>query len=176
MKPFQKSGGISSLAVILTLVAGLVSTQALASEVYSWTDENGVVNYSDRPPQGQQALTIDVPEADRPGNSDAYPSPETQKPAPPDAVVETVSDGETPEPKTAAQARREKRVKNREDRNEAQAEIDGMCQKHRQRLTQMEPARRVFYTNEAGESIRMDDDLRMGLIGESKAYIDEHCD
>jgi len=51
-----------------------------------------------------------------------------------------------------------------------------MCQKHRKRLTQMEPARRVFYTNEQGESVRMDDDLRMDLIEEDRSYINENCD
>ena len=64
----------------------------------------------------------------------------------------------------------------RKERAEAQAEMEIMCQKHSKRLTQMEPARRVFYTNEQGESVRMDDDLRTKLIEEDKSYISENCD
>jgi hypothetical protein len=66
--------------------------------------------------------------------------------------------------------------KEREERREAQAEADRMCALHRQRLEQMEPARRVFYTDEAGESVRMDDDRRMGLIEESKEFIAKNCE
>jgi hypothetical protein len=40
----------------------------------------------------------------------------------------------------------------------------------------MEPARRVFYTNEQGESVRMDDDERMALIEESRAFLAENCE
>jgi hypothetical protein len=46
---------------------------------------------------------------------------------------------------------------------------------HRQRLEQLEPARRVFYTDETGESVRMDDDQRLALIEESRAFLDENC-
>jgi hypothetical protein len=50
-----------------------------------------------------------------------------------------------------------------------------MCTRHRQRLEQMEPARRVLYTDDSGESVRMDDDMRMGLINESKEFISKNC-
>jgi hypothetical protein len=39
----------------------------------------------------------------------------------------------------------------------------------------MEPARRVFYTDDQGESVRMDDDQRMALIDESKAFLAKNC-
>ena len=64
----------------------------------------------------------------------------------------------------------------RKERREAQAEIDLMCQKHSKRVEQIEPYRRVYYTNEQGERERMDDNLRVELVDESKAYIAENCD
>jgi len=60
-------------------------------------------------------------------------------------------------------------------RKEAEAVTKELCAKHQQRLTQMEPARRVFYTNEKGESVRMDDNQRMELIKEDKEFIAKNC-
>ena len=74
-----------------------------------------------------------------------------------------------------ADQRREQMTTDREKKRETREELERMCAKHRQRLTQMEPARRVFYTDENGQSVRMDDDLRISLIEEDKAFIAENC-
>ena len=176
MKQFQKAYIANLLTVILFLSAGIVSAQALATEIYSWTDKDGIVHFGDKPPEGQQAEYINVPEAYRPGTTDAYPPAETQEVDSSDPDASVIPGEEAPVPLTAAQARRDKMAKDREERRETQAEIDLMCQKHRQRLTQVEPARRVFYTNEQGESVRMDDDVRINLVEESRAYISKNCD
>jgi hypothetical protein len=39
----------------------------------------------------------------------------------------------------------------------------------------MEPARRVYYKDENGQEVRMDDNQRMSLIEESRNYIAENC-
>ena len=71
--------------------------------------------------------------------------------------------------------KREAMAKNRSQRREQQAETERLCALHRQRLEQMEPARRVFFTDDSGEQVRMDDDQRMALIDESRAYVDSNC-
>ena len=53
--------------LLLALATGLVTTHSLAGEIYKWTDENGLVHFGDRPPQGQQAQSINTPEAAWPG-------------------------------------------------------------------------------------------------------------
>ncbi len=176
MKQFNNHRCTHIPTVLLTLVTGLVSANALAGEIYKWTDENGLVHFGDRPPQGQQAQSISTPEAAPPDDDETESAPEAQEAAPADASIDTAAGEEEPVPLTAAQARREKMAIERKERSEAQAEMELMCQKHRKRLTQMEPARRVFYTNEQGESVRMDDDLRMELIKEDRSYINENCD
>jgi hypothetical protein len=99
--------------------------------------------------------------------------PGTLEPAKP-ASEEQAEPGETPQ--SAAQQRRERMTQEREERREAREETEQMCARHRSRLEQMEPARRVFVTNEDGESERLDDDQRMALINESKEFIAKNCE
>lgn len=157
------------------LLTGLLGTAALlaggslaAAEVYTWTDENGVLHYSDTPRTDGPAETIEAEEAYRPGSADAYPAPA----APPETQAGTES---AEPPQSAADARREELAKRREERREAQAETDRLCAQHRQRVARMEPSRRVFYTDESGETVRMDDEERVALVAESKAFIDKNC-
>ena len=160
---------------LLVLVAGLACawiSSAAATEVYTWTDKDGIVHFSDSPLNDGASQKIEVEGEHRPGTTDAYPSSEG-----PAANAAVSSQGEEEEsPQSAAQKRREKIAKDREERREAKAETDQMCARHRQRLTQMEPARRVFYTDEKGESVRMDDDRRMELIKEDKDFIAKNCE
>jgi hypothetical protein len=158
------------LGLLLSLAA-VFSAGLAASEVYTWTDESGTVHYSDTPRQDGEMQALEVEEIYRPGSADAYTAP----PAPPDAAAGTAPPAAEDTPQSAAQKRRESLARERSERREAQAEIDRMCALHRQRLEQMEPARRVFYTDAQGESVRMDDDKRMALIDESKAYLAENC-
>ena len=152
---------------LLVLVAGFACawiSSAAATEVYTWTDKDGIVHYSDSPLNDGASQKIEVEGA----------NPSSEGPAANTAVSSPGGDEESPQ--SAAQQRREQIVESREERKEAKAEIDQMCAKHRQRLTQVEPARRVFYTDEKGESVRMDDDRRMELIKEDKDFIAKNCE
>jgi hypothetical protein len=141
---------------------------ASATEVYTWKDENGVVHYSDSPRASGQMEALEVEEIYRPGSTDAYA-------APADSTASVPAAGTEPDTASAAQQRREEIAKGRTERRAEQAETEQLCARHRQRLEQMEPARRVMYTDEQGESVRMDDDQRMALIDESKAFLRKNC-
>jgi len=39
----------------------------------------------------------------------------------------------------------------------------------------MEPSRRVFYTDESGQTVRMDDEERVSLVKEDKEFIAKNC-
>lgn len=171
------------------LLTGFLGTAALlaggalaAAEVYTWTDENGVLHYSDTPRTDGPMETIEAEEAYRPGSADAYPAPAASEEvqaaseetrAAPEITQAATESAEAPQ--SAADARREELASQREERREAKAETDRLCAQHRQRVEQMEPSRRVFTTDEGGEPVRMDDEERVALVEESKAFIDKNC-
>jgi hypothetical protein len=148
---------------ILVLLGLLATPFATAGEAYMWTDENGVVHYSDSPRPDGQSQTVEVEDIYKPGTVSELAAPEAGAEA-----TETVSD--------RIQQEREQRRKDRAERQQAQEEIDKLCALHRDRLARVEPARRVMYTNEDGEMIRMDDDERLELVAESEKFIAENCD
>ena len=164
-------------ALLLIAGSGIISGNVVAGEIYSWTDKNGVVHYGDRPPEGQKTEIIVVPEAPPPGSAGAYPSPDNTRPGSDSSAADATSTpGEQDTaPLSLADQRREQIATNREEKREAREETERMCAKHRQRLTQIEPSRRVFYTDEKGQSVRMDDELRISLVEEDKAFIAENC-
>jgi len=153
---------------LLCLLAGLIGSTGLpvafATDVFTWTDEDGVVHYSDLPPEDVNSEQIDVPGLYKPGTVETTTG----------ATADQAEPGATPQ--SAAQQTRERIMEDRQERRTAREEIEQLCARHRTRLAQMEPARRVFFTNEAGESVRMDDDQRMGLIEESKEFIAKNCE
>jgi hypothetical protein len=158
---FSKQGSSERRSVIpLILATGFAFAwinSAAATEVYTWTDESGIVHYSDVPIDPQETQTITVDDANAPGMASTAPPVQEAQPS-------------------VAQQRREQFEVDRKIRKEAQAIIDQLCAEHLKRLTKMEPARRIFYTDDKGEFIRLDDDQRMGLIEESKNYISKNCE
>jgi len=159
----------SKWILLLGLLGSSWTAPAFGTEVYSWTDENGVVHFSDSPDPSRDMEIIEVEEIYSPGTTGAYSSPDQA-----DTLPAADAPGEAPV--SPAQQKREEMALERAEREELQAQADRLCALHRQRLEQMEPARRVFYTNEQGESIRMDDDQRVGLIDESRAFLAENCE
>jgi len=156
---------------LIVLLAVAWSSAATMAQVYTWTDADGTVHYSDTPRADGQMETVEVEEIYRPGSVAGPAAP---------AEVPTETSGAAPEaetevPLSAAEQRRQEIANERSERREQQAEAERLCGLHRQRLEQMEPARRVFYTDDQGESVRMDDDQRMALIDESKAFLAKNC-
>jgi len=174
-QPQRNDSTPKHLAVCRTLLFTLIAVScqaAVAAEVYTWTDADGVVHFSDAPPESGKSATIQVDEIYRPGSADAYSKAHD---APTDTAA-TTGEAASEEPvKSVAQQRREQILRDRTERQQEAAEAERLCALHRQRLEQMEPARRVFYTDEQGESVRMDDDRRMALIDESKQYLASNC-
>lgn len=159
------------------LVTGAAYAQG--SEIYTWKDKNGVVHYSDTAPDDPKAKSMEAPEAYLPGSADAYPDrPAAELPGADKAVSGQASSGagaENEEISYAEQKRREI-ARNREERRAAQAERDRKCAAAREQVAALEPHRRVFFTNDQGETERMDDEVRVGKVEEAKAEIAKYCD
>ncbi len=175
MKTYLIICNTAFLKLFLILIAGLISADVLASEVYSWTDKDGVIHFGDTAPAGQAVQVIDLPESRQADPADSTPAVDATRESTRDVEEGTVLP-QAAEPLTAGQEKRKEMAENREEHRKAQAEAALLCQKHRRRLVQMEPSRRVFYTDEAGETVRMDDDERMGMIEEDKAFIADNCE
>ena len=136
-----------------------------ATEVYRWTDENGVVHFVDTPPADGPAEKMTIEGAYKPGSESAYPLQSN--------TGDEAADSNTPP--SLADQRREQLASKRKKQQEQLAEREQLCAQHRQRLQQVEPVRRVLYTDENGETVRLDDNKRMELVEESKNYIARNC-
>lgn len=142
-------------------LASIGSIFGQSRQMYSWTDEDGVVHFSDQMPEGQDIKVIDIPEpAQEPASSPYQPV---------DAAADAAA-----EP-SAAQIRREELAKSRQKRAEEQALNDAECAAKRAEVERLEPHRRVFFTNEKGETERMDDVVRTERVAEAKAFIRDNC-
>ena len=148
-----------SKRMFFALFLGLfLAAQAEAQEktMYSWTDENGVVHFTDVRPPGQQVQEQLIPMDEPP----SAPSPYSQS--------------ATTEPTLGEQKRVELAQKHQEyEADKAMTSVE--CAAWKAELDRLEPNRRVFFTNEQGETERMDDVERTNRVAELKAQIARNC-
>ena len=150
--------------VILTATFVLPATDAVAKdEIYRWVDENGVVHFGSRAPAQTDAKQISIRQ-NRDGNT--QPSSE---PAPAD-----ISQQEEPQV-SYAQRRRDERAKKRIEAAEKDKLTAAECESNRKIIAELEPATRVMVQQEDGSVIRMDDNDRLEMLAEAKAYVTENC-
>ena len=154
-------------AILATLVMA-TNVYAQSSGIYTWTDENGTVHFSDMQPENRAAQRIEI--SARAG----FVKPPNGTLDPEDDSATTQEQDEEPV-LTPAQQRRKEMEEAREARQIEQAEAQRWCDRHRKRLIEMEPARRVYTYDENGQQVRMDDDRRIALIEESRSYLSENC-
>lgn len=141
------------------LLPGLLlatSVQPQEQNMYTWTDENGVVHFSDMQPQGQQAQERQVPRNPSPGDASPYASP-----------------GETGP--SYADQKRQQIAASKQATRQQQAANSARCSSWKAELNRLEPNRRVFFTNENGETERMDDVERTNRVADLKARIAQNC-
>lgn len=158
-----------SLLFSLALLAAALVAHAQGKQIYTWTDENGVVHYVDTPPDNPNAVRVDAPEAYRPGSVDTPATEVASGEVPAEAV-----EGE--EPASYADQKRQEMAARSAERRAQQAERDAKCSQARQQLQTIEPHRRVYFTNEDGEVERLDDEVRVQRVEDLKALIAENCE
>jgi hypothetical protein len=151
-----------SKRMFFALFLGLfLAAQAEAQEktMYRWTDENGVVHFTDVRPQEQQGQQV---------QEQVIPTDE------PPAAPSPYSQSATTEPTLGEQRRAEITQKHQEyEVNEAMTSAE--CAAWQAEVDRLEPNRRVFFTNEQGETERMDDVERANRVAELKAQIARNC-
>ena len=158
MKPEPRT-----IFALLAIVVAVAASEAPAKELYRWTDENGVVHFSDKKPPGNQAYEAQVvaDEAPVPVQADASPATEAE------AEAEALHN--------VAQQRREEIAQRKQEARQQEAERSAQCAAWQAEVDRLEPSRRVYYTNEAGETERMDDVQRVETVARLKEQIAAHC-
>lgn len=144
------------------IVSALLFAAALNAEVYRWTDENGVTHFSQTPPpSGDEAVVEDLP-ANAEGAGIDFDSGQ--------AAVADGTDGLS----AAEQVRQD--IANKSDRRRAEiAALRAQCNETRSRLARLEPNRRVYYTNDEGETVRMDDEARAAEVQQLHDFLAQNC-
>jgi hypothetical protein len=128
----------------------LLSTSALAGQIYKWVDAQGVTHFDAQPPAGQQSTPI-----------------ETKAPTAP-AVTPKSSAPSTDDKQKAADA------KVRQEVTEVQERTDEFCDQARSNLAQLTNNPRVRQEVD-GELRRLTEEERQAKISETKATLTETC-
>jgi hypothetical protein len=151
--------GTRILVISAALAACLatVGAEAQTREMYQYTDENGTVVFTDKKPANVDAQKHTIPAESPPQGDNPY--------------ADLVEQNEP----TAAQQRREAITSDRKQRREEQAQLEAQCAAWQADVDRLEPHRRQFYTDESGETVRMDDEERVKLVAELKQKIADNC-
>lgn len=131
--------------------------QAQNGKMYSYVDENGTVVFTDKKPVDRDVSAQAVPAGPPPTGGNPYAQPSEDPPS------------------SAAQQQREAIAQKSEQSRMAQAEAQAQCAAWQEEVDRLEPHRRVFYTDENGETVRMDDVERTNRVAELKAQIAASC-
>jgi len=151
---------IITMTAVLAAAIFSLPVEAQSTKMYSYTDENGTVVFTDKKPENRDVASQAIPPGPPPQGGNPYAQPE-----PGDAV----------DAPSAAQARRNEIAQNRQQSREAQAQREAQCDALAKEVARLEPNRRVFYTNDAGETVRMDDVERVNKVAQLKQQIAANC-
>ena len=144
---------------VFVLLAGLFvfSSNAQEKTMYSYTDENGTVVFTDKKPVGKDVQQQAIPDGPPPQGDNPY------------AQTEAASEVST------AQQKREEIARSKQEARETQALQESQCAAWQAEVDRLEPTRRVFYEDENGETVRMDDVERVNRVAELKDKIASDC-
>ena len=143
--------------VFIVTVISLSSASAQSTQMYSYTDENGTVVFTDKKPEDRNVAPQSIPSGPQPQGGNPY--------------AEALTESQP----SAAQERREEIVQGRQQARDDQAQREAQCAEWQAEVDRLEPHRRVFYTDENGETVRMDDVERVNRVAELKRQIAADC-
>jgi len=148
---------VGTLIVALLAMNPWADTGAQDKTMYSYTDEDGTVVFTDKAPGDRKVESQPIPPGP-PKQADDNPYADAAAPA------------------SAAQQRREEIAQSRRASAEEQKALEAQCAAWRSEKEKIEPHRRQFYTDkETGEVVRMDDVERAERVAELKELIETNC-
>ncbi|MGH8533521.1 MAG: DUF4124 domain-containing protein [Gammaproteobacteria bacterium] len=140
----------------MTLGVALTSPGLLA-EMYKWVDDQGQVQYSQSPPPGRPAQTIEPP-------------PKVDSKAARDKLKQQLQDFEVRGDKRQEQAEADQKTKEQADERKA------ACESARERLTRLESNPRILRVDKDESRTRLTEGERQTAIAEARKKIEEHCE
>lgn len=146
-------------AAVLAACFAAFSVAAQSKEMYQYTDENGTVVFTDQRPEGQEVEAQSIPAGPPLQGDDPY--------AEAAAATQTGS--------SVAEQRREDIAEHNQEARAKKAQNDAQCAAWQSEVDRLEPNRRVFFTNDKGETERMDDVERVNKVAALKQQIAANC-
>ena len=151
--------------VVLSAALILTATDSVAEdEIYRWVDEDGVVHFGDQPASHSNSEAVKL-NNDPSGIAPASSAPAATNSAQPEE-----------KPLTAAQQQRADRAEQRKEAAAKKEAIAAGCEQRHKLVSQLEPSTRVIVQYEDGTVGRLDDNERLEMLNEAKAYIADNCD
>ncbi len=130
----------------------ILGTTAMAGQVYTWVDKQGVTHFSEQPPKDQPSTPLSTANrAPRPAAQERTPAPQTD------------------DPKQEAINRKVKR-----DVAAQQAKLKEFCETVRTNLAQLENNPRLRVETD-GQMRRLNEEERQARITEAKQAIEHSC-
>jgi len=145
----------TSTCLLCIAIASTSVVCAQEKQMYKWTDENGVVHFSEMAPEGMDVQPQGLPGDTAPAAASPYPEA-----------------GAGP---SAAQQRREEIARHSEQARVERANLERQCAAWQAEVERLEPSRNVYQTNARGETERMDDVVRTNRVAELKGQIAKNC-
>lgn len=145
------------VAALATGILGFALACSALAQIYRWTDEDGKVHFSDKPPRDREAE--DISDKARSVNIDSS-GEERDK-------LNRLFAPEAPEEK---QARREREAQQKAEQQEHQAR----CQNARQELRFFEEER-FYWVDDEGNSENASEAERQEVVAHIREAIQRHC-
>ncbi|KAA0690457.1 DUF4124 domain-containing protein [Halopseudomonas laoshanensis] len=140
---------------LVALTFGLLSSVAVAEQMYRWVDDQGVPQFGQQPPEGKSYQRVDITASPPPGGALREPAPLPSRDANPEE-----------DQQSEIQAKADKA---------AEAKRLEQCTQLQANLRTLETNPRLSRTNDAGEVERIGEDERQELIAKAKADLENYC-
>lgn len=138
------------------LLLSLLCSSTMAEQIYEWTDDQGVVQYGQRPPADRDYRQRSIIAAPPPGGALRQPTLQPQEPT-----------NKTEQAQSLAEQRR---MQITQKKQQAAA-----CTRLRDDLKTLEDNPRLRRTNETGEVERIGEDERQQMIQQLREQLKQDC-
>ena len=144
-------------SVRLAVLACVLAAASAQAQVYKWVDENGKVQYGDKPPDKVKAAPVSI------------------TPGPADAPAAKPDDWKQKD--LEFQRRKIEREKKEQGpgAQRAEANREARCTESRRRLGVLQEQIPIYQRNEKGERVYIEDKDRARMMDELRASISENC-
>ena len=147
----------NSRGTLLCVTLGVaLASPGLLAEMYKWIDDEGQVQYSQSPPPGRPAQTIEPP-------------PKVDSKSAREKLKQQLQDFEL-----RGDKRHEKEEADQKTQEQA-GERKAACEAARDRLTRLESHPRIRRVEKDESRTRLTEEERQAAIAEARKKIEEHC-